>query len=684
MRIDSIFILGFRCFSCDGQSVKLDNLTCLVGPNASGKTATMAALLRMFGETQAERTVRPADFYLSPGEKIESVPQRHLVLEARIVFPELANGISTDAIPETFNQMMVDQPGGAPYCRIRLEADWTADGTAAGDVQQKLFWILTASDDEAVIDEKRRAVKPGERSRVRVVYVPATRDPSQQIRTTTASAFGRLLGAIEWGGKDGGVRQTLTALNTELKQLQGIGTLDSKIQESWSKLYDGRIAATVSLEGVDPDPSMLLEALAPSFAPNEQGQAIRSAALSDGLRSLFALSLPLGIHRVEQLLKANAAALGFQASITDGLPLLTVFAVEEPENHLSPHYLGKVILEMTSASASLGAQVVVSSHSPSIMARVAPDAVRYFLGGETRSSTEVRSLALPNDAGDEAFKYVREAVCGHPELYFSRVVVLGEGPSEEIILRKLFDASGSPLDALFVSVVPLGGRHVNHFWRLLIGLGIPFVTLLDLDLEKEGAGWGRIQYVRDQLVKLYGPDSDRLKFNDPAGNARSLSEPEYDGLCRNDERTDGDEMTHWISFFRLNYSVFFSEPLDIDLAMLEAFKGEYQAQAPTGGGPRLPALQPARGKAVKNRMRWVLAADPASAQAELGSSYSTDQVELFPWYKYLFIDGSKPVAHMRALLNIPKDRLTGEAPEALRALVACVHALGFPAPSASP
>lgn len=120
--------------------------------------------------------------------------------------------------------------------------------------------------------------------------------------------------------------------------------------------------------------------------------------------------------------------------------------------------------------------MVLSSHSPSIMGRIEPDAVRYFLGGEARPATNIKSLELPNDSTDEAYKYVREAVRGYPELYFSRLVVLGEGPSEEIVLRRLFEASGTPLDSHFISIVPLGGRHVNHFWRFLNGLGIPFIT----------------------------------------------------------------------------------------------------------------------------------------------------------------------------------------------------------------
>lgn len=636
----------------------------------------MAALARMFGETQAERAIRNTDFYLSPGEKLDAQRERHIMLEAKLVFPELdGEDPAGNAIPEGFNQMVVDAPGATPYCRVRLDATWIEDGTPAGDVQQKLSWILTASDEPEVVEENRRAVKPAERARIRVVYVPATRDPSQQIRATTASVFGRLLRAIDWAGKDNSVRQHLANLKTELGQLQGIGTMNANVQHMWHRLYDGRVASNITFESVDADPSALLDLLAPAFAPDEQGQSVRYTELSDGLRSLFALSLPLGLHRVEELLKTNAGAAGFLTAVADDLPLLTLFAVEEPENHLSPHYLGKVVIQLLEVAHSTPAQVVLSSHSPSIMGRVEPDKVRYFLGGEARTNTEVRNLRLPTNNVDEAFKYVREAVRGHPELYFARLVILGEGPSEEIVLRKLFEASGTPLDAYFISVVPLGGRHVNHFWRLLNGLGIPYITLLDLDREKEGAGWGRVQYVRDQLVALHGPDAERLRFEAQGGVVHSLADQAYEKLYEKDDRGEVPEMQAWLDFFRNRFDVFFSVPLDLDLAMIESFPEAYKNQAPPGGGPRLPAAEPQRSDAVRQRMRQVLSADPGTAPAELGSTYTNDQINIFPWYKYLFVDGSKPVAHMRALVALDGLPWTEMVPQPLKVLLERARAI---------
>jgi hypothetical protein len=301
----------------------------------------------------------------------------------------------------------------------------------------------------------------------------------------------------------------------------------------------------------------------------------------------------------------------------------------------------------------------VSSHSPAILGRIQPDQVRYFLGDEHAASTRVKCLLLPEVDSDESFKYVREAVRGHPELYFARLVIFGEGPSEEIILRRLFEASGTPLDAHFISVVPLGGRHVNHFWRLVHDLEIPHLTLLDLDREKEGAGWGRIQYVRNELIERFGVDSHSLEF-ERQGSKHSLADKAFDKLA---ERAveDSNKMEAWLDVLEEEFNVFFSSPLDIDFAMLEAFPDVYKSQAERG--PLLPKPgSAAYPEALLDRVKQVLSPNPKTAPANTGGTYTLTQRELFPWYKYLFIDGSKPVSHMRATIAISNGDLLKDAP----------------------
>lgn len=646
MRIASIEIKGFRCFDDVGQAILLDDFTCFVGPNASGKTAAMLALVRMFGERQADRSITKSDFHLAPGEKLGSKKERSLSIEVRLVFPDLerrepVQGSSecgeghdsySDAIPEVFNQMIVDEPGGTPYCRIRLESSWINDGTADGDITQALYWITAPIGTEET-DGHRHPVRAWQRARIRVVYEAASRDPARQMRPRVDSSFGTLLRAVDWDGSEEKIKRHVHELAEILSDLPGLRSLNENIQRAWTDLYDGQIAGHVVFARPSEEPTSLLESIDVTFEPDELGNAMSARDLSDGLRALFALSLPMGLYSVGEKIRSLAEGSGFVESVRDQLPYLTIFAVEEPENHLSPHYLGKVVAALQGVAAGTHAQVVVSSHSPSILQRVEPEHVRYFLGGETRTVTQVRLIPLPPVDGGEVYKYVREAVRGYPELYFSRLVVLGEGPSEAIVFRKVFEASGAPLDVLFISVVPLGGKHVHHFWRLLTGLGIPHITVLDLDKGRKTGGLDRIQYVIDQLTMLHGNDVEQ-----EIARAK-VSEPD-------------DEEGAVIRLLGETYNVFFFAPLDLDWAMLQAFPEVYKAQAPDGRGPRWPDAEPKRSETLRNRARQVLGADDGE---EIGPEYDEEQYEFFAWYKYLFLDRSKPTAHRTALVHLLED-----------------------------
>ncbi len=630
----------------------------------------MVALARMFSENHIERGIGGSDFHVKPGEVIESQEKRYLSIEVKLGFPELDDGGQDDiSIPECFNQMVVDDVGETPYCRIRLEAIWENNGTPDGEIEQKLSWVRLPWSDQGVKEEHKKKVRAAERSRIQVVYVPATRDSAALSRSTSTAAFGKIFRGLDWTGQSEALEKHLQELKSQVEQIPGVNKVNDNVQMAWREFYDGSVNAHVAFEAVETDPSSLIKALVPTFSPDEQGRTNPSSRLSDGLLSLFTLSLPLGLFKLASAIRSAPEETGFHAHVAGSLPSLMVFVVEEPENHLAPHYLGKVVSALTEIAGLDGCQVVLSSHSPSILKRIQPDLVRYFLGGETRAMTEVKTLSLPEDQSEESFKYVREAVRGYPELYFSRLVILGEGASEEIVLKGLFEESGAPLDSQFISIVPLGGRHVNHFWRLLNGLEIPYLTLLDLDQEKKNAGWGRIKYVRDKLVELHGAGSETLKFTDTGGQERSLSDQEYEGVSSKSVVTDSAELTQWLTFLEDSFQVFFSSPLDLDLSMLGAFNSAYLCQAPEGGGPRIPIDEPERGNLISKRVCQVLVIDSTDQTGRLGESFSSGEKELFPWYKYLFLDGSKPVAHMRAMVHLSGSGWHNHAPDVLRRLL---------------
>ena len=125
--------------------------------------------------------------------------------------------------------------------------------------------------------------------------------------------------------------------------------------------------------------------------------------------------------------------------------------------------------------------------------------------------------------------------------------------------------------------------------------------------------------------------------------------------------TDKDVMESWHDKDWLqalmHESVFFSDPVDMDFAMLEAFPAAYQHPNPGGRGPRTTA------KAIAEKKMVVL---KSNGNPEI---YPDDWDDSFAWYPYLFLSRSKPETHLAALSRITPRNLARRAPRELRALI---------------
>lgn len=314
-------------------------------------------------------------------------------------------------------------------------------------------------------------------------------------------------------------------------------------------------------------------------------------------------------------------------------------AMEEPENSLSPHYLGRVIKALTNFSGHHDAQSIVATHSPSLLRRVPPESVRYLRLNESRT-TAVSSIILPPE-GEEAHKFVREAVQAFPELYFSRLVILGEGDSEEIVLPRMLEARGLAQDDSSISVAPLGGRHVNHFWRLLHGLGIPFVTLLDLDLGRYQGGWGRIKYAISQLLKFPTIESN-------------LSKDHLTGLAKwdgPDQLLKSESGKGWLKFLE-SAGVFFSCPMDLDFALIQKFPNAYGIEEDELEEPDDDIVVAVLGKKHGDV-----------------SQYTESRRSSFGAYHRHFKLGSKPAAHLAAMAELDDAEINANMPKSIGRLL---------------
>lgn len=631
MKLQCIRLSNFQCFGPGPTELSLEALTFLIGPNGSGKTAAMQALCRLFAFDPTLRRVKKSDFHV-PNDEKETPDARNLWIEADFLFPELKDDAGEHpTIPSHFGHMRLDEADGIPRVRFRLEASMGVDG----DIDDTFQYVLDLNPDGSPLS--KAAVSRAERNTIQVHYLPARRDPAEHIAFGTNALLGRLLRAVNWDAERATIKTLTEQISDSLATNASVASLSEKLSNVWKGLHKGNYFAAPSITFVASEIEALLKHLSVSFAPGHDEQLVDFSRLSDGQKSMLYLSLVLSSQAI-----GRAVLSGEEASFDpDKLKpaVFTLVAVEEPENSLSPHFLGRIVSALTTLASNEDAQAVIATHAPSMLRRVAPESIRYLRLDESRQ-TRVTGIEMPPVA-DEAHKFVREAVQAFPELYFSRLVVLGEGDSEEIVLPRILKAKGAPVDESAICVVPLGGRHVNHFWRLLTSLNLPFITLLDMDLARHQGGWGRVKYANDQLGK-YSPDKQLPS---------DWSIPKW-----NDEKHKLLDYGNYIQELE-ERGVFFSSPMDLDFAMLKSYQKAYEVD---GTDQVLP--------------------DESKTKAVLGDSYhnasqyTEKEKKFFISYYKLFKLGSKPADHINALSKLTDTSLLADMPPSLERLANAVIA----------
>ncbi|HLT42819.1 MAG TPA: AAA family ATPase [Sphingobacteriaceae bacterium] len=647
MKISTLKIKGYKSFGPNEVLIPLqDKLAAFIGLNSAGKTSALEALKKLFGSSLAEREIYRQDFHIGKDENPDEITERALSIEVRIDFSEEEQ----EAVPHFFSNMVVNDWLGDLYIRIRLEATWKkSDLIPQGEIEVKTYFIRT-SEDEPEQEDSKQPFPNHFRTLIQVLYVPAIRRPAEQLRYASGSILYRVLRKIKWGDDfKEKFDENIGEINDAFKGLSEFVTVQTSIAEFWQKFHkDERYRDTIlSFGGSDFD--AILKKLEISFSPTGTHKSFGVDELGEGYRSLFYMTLVCSLLDIEEKIGEEED----EETIGVTRPLLTLLAIEEPENHIAPQLLGRVIKILKTIAEKENSQVLLSSHTPAVIKRLDPQCILHFRITEDYE-TEVNPILLPEKT-DETFKYVKEAVHNYPEIYFARLVIIGEGDSEEVIFNRLMDVMDVDFDDNIITFAPLGHRFVNHIWKLLNALHIPYITLLDLDIERQGGGWGRIKYVLQQLIEIGIKKEKLLTLKD----GKILSDERLDGMHTWEIEKDDKTLKSWIRLLE-GYNIFYSNPLDLDFLMLTHYPEFYKRAIPENGGPRIPD----KGKKPKEFDEKINGAIQATLKSEkaTGETYSEDEKELMVWYNYHFLGRGKPTTHIQVLSSMTDEEIENNLP----------------------
>jgi len=649
MKITSLKIRGFRSFGPNETTIHIQKkIVGFIGLNSAGKTTALEALRKLFGASLSDREIYRKDFHIGKEENPDLITDRELSIEVRIDFSDEEK----EAVPHFFNNMVVDDEGDQPYLRLRLEATWSkSDLIPDGEIECKTYFIKV-TEGEPVEEDNKQIFPIHLRSLIQILYVPAIRRPAEQLKYASGSILHRVLNKINWNDEfKEEFDKKIEEINEAFKILPEFNVVGSSISGFWQQFHkDDRYRnATLGFEGTDFD--SILKKLEISFGPTGTYKTFGIDELGEGYRSLFYLTLVCALLDIEEKLAEKEE----EENIGINRPLLTILLIEEPENHIAPQLLGRVVKILTSIAKKENSQVLLSSHTPSIIKRLDPESILHFRIND-ENQTIVNQIILP-DKADEAYKYVKEAVYNYPELYFAKLVIIGEGDSEEVIFNRLMKVMKTDFDDNIITFAPLGHRFVNHIWKLLETIKIPYITLLDLDIEREGGGWGRVKYALKQLINVGIDKSELLKLN--GGGILSDDKLEKMHLKELKNLKDKEYLENWVNYLK-KYDIYFSNPLDLDFLMLTQYPEFYKQIVPDNGGPRIPD-KIKKPEDYKKKITTAIQATLKSEEAT-ASTFTEDDKELMIWYNYLFLGRGKPTTHIQVMSSMTSKEINKNLP----------------------
>ena len=447
MHIESVTLQNFRCFGAEPTTVTLGaDMTALIGANGAGKSAFIEALRRLFGLTRDERTLARADVHFGPKESPDTVVERQIVIDVVFAFPELV-GEDPDAartVPEVFRIMTASGLGEPLKARLRLEALWKRGDSFIDEIETALYWVTHLNEiefgDDGGAGLDKQHVPNSDRGKVQLIHMPATRDGG----AVTRQALRQLLRRLERSGDfaaetEQNIQEISETLQEKIEELPAIEWVTQKLAENWSQLHTAAHLQKPRLVVLSQEFTQLLRSLTAKLSPSPHGRERGLGELSEQT-SLFFLALAATLAQLESELAKGTPPDGF-TDLDVEPPALTIYAVEEPENHLAPFYLSRLMGLLGELCAGHQAMGLVTSHAPGVLRRVSPEAIRHFRLDPDQLVTRVNEIQFP-ESDDEAAKFVRQAVLAQPGIYFASLVILGEGDSEEVVVPRVAKALG--------------------------------------------------------------------------------------------------------------------------------------------------------------------------------------------------------------------------------------------------
>lgn len=450
IKLQSLRIKGFRGFK--NIEIDFENTTVLVGTNNSGKTTLLKAL--QLALTNSHFISNDDFFYCE--EHIDD----KIVVDVLFV-PLDEDGNSTNEFNEVWNDVFKADRIGISENGNQIMAFRTIIKENNKTFRKQQFyidqWEEFLNEDISWYDNEYDKELSFYFDEIPFFYLEANRDILEDIKSKS-SYLGRILSSLEFSLEN---KQKIEALISELNSTT-IGSSDILTElETTLKELDTAMDNTNNTVQLTPftkkvrDLNKGIRINYSEFSMDYHGMGTRSWSSILVLKSFLNLN-----HRIY---------------MDNGKPYYPILAIEEPESHLHPNAQKKLYSQIN----EIVGQKIISTHSNYIAANANLSEIRSLIKKE--SNITIGKLLIENLDNEDNRKIRRQVINTRGELFFSKVVILCEGETEEQSLPLLIEKQlNLDMVSIGLNIIGInGGGNYFPFIYFCESLGIKWFILSD-------------------------------------------------------------------------------------------------------------------------------------------------------------------------------------------------------------